>query len=119
MRISTLLLLAGFAISGCESKSATNATTIAPNTAKDEAATERAKLSAEDLALVEAQEWCVVSNDERLGSMGPPLKLTIKDQTVFVCCTGCKKKAESNPDKTLAKLDELKAKAKSEKETKK
>lgn len=84
-----------------------------------EVRTERAKLSAEDLALVESQEWCVVSSDERLGSMGPPLKLFIKDKPVFVCCENCGKKAESDSEKTLIKLDELRAKAKLEKETKK
>lgn len=80
-----------------------------------EIAAERAKLSAEDRHLVEAQEWCVVSNDEQLGSMGAPIKLTIKDQAVFICCKGCKKKAEADPDKTLAKLEELKAKKRAEK----
>jgi hypothetical protein len=81
----------------------------------DEVAAERAKLSPADRALVDAQEWCVVSTDERLGSMGPPLKLDIKGQPVFVCCKGCKRKAESDPDATLAKANELKAKAAAEK----
>ncbi len=84
----------------------------------DDVAVERAKLSPADRALVEAQEWCVVSTDERLGSMGPPLKLDIKGQPVFVCCKGCKRKAESDPDKTLAKVAELKAKAKAERDAK-
>jgi hypothetical protein len=82
-------------------------------------AAERAKLDPADRALVESQEWCVVSTDERLGSMGPPLKLDIKGQSVFVCCKGCKKKAEADPDKTLAKVEELKAKAKAERDAKK
>ena len=86
--------------------------------AGDEVAAERAKLDPADRALVEAQEWCVVSTDERLGSMGAPIKLDIKGQPVFVCCKGCKKKAEADPDKTLAKVAELKAKAKSEKGSK-
>lgn len=81
----------------------------------DEVAAARKNLSAEDRVLVDAQEWCVVMTDERLGSMGPPVKLTIKGEPVFVCCKGCKKSAEANPDETLAKLKELKAKAKSEK----
>jgi hypothetical protein len=81
----------------------------------DDVATERAKLSAEDRGLVEAQEWCAISTDERLGSMGPPIKLTIKGEPVFICCKGCQKKAEGNPDKTLAKVEELKSKAKTEK----
>ena len=34
---------------------------------------------------------------------------------MFICCKGCKRKAESNPDATLAKLNELKVKAKAEK----
>lgn len=80
----------------------------------DEVAVERKKLSAADRSMVEAQEWCVVMTDERLGAMGPPIKLTIKGETVFICCKGCKKTAESNPDETLAKLKELKAKAESE-----
>lgn len=81
----------------------------------DEVAGIRKKLSAEDRILVDAQEWCVVMTDERLGAMGPPIKLTIKGEPVFICCKGCKKTAEANPDETLAKLKELKAKAQSEK----
>ena len=72
---------------------------------------ELAKLSPEDQRLVAAQEFCVIS-DERLGAMGPPIKVVIKGQPVFLCCGGCKKKALSNPDQTLAKLEELKAKVK-------
>ncbi len=84
---------------------------VAPSAgAADEVAAERAKLSPEDRALVDAQEWCVVSTEERLGSMGPPIQLDIKGQPVFVCCKGCKRKAEADPDKTLAKLAELKNK---------
>lgn len=76
----------------------------------DEVAAERAKLSPEDRASVDAQEWCAISTDERLGAMGPPLKLDIKGQPVFVCCKGCKRKAEADPDKTLKTVAELKAK---------
>ena len=84
---------------------------VAPSAgAADEVAGERAKLSPEDRALVDAQEWCAVSTDERLGSMGPPFKLDIKGQPVFVCCKGCKRKAEADPDKTLAAVAALKAK---------
>ena len=43
-----------------------------------------------------------------LGAMGPPVKLMIKDQPVFLCCKHCKKKAEADPDATLAKAEELK-----------
>ena len=57
-----------------------------------------------------------MQTDERLGSMGPPLKLDIDGQPVFVCCAGCKKKALADPKATLAKVAELKAKK--QKETK-
>lgn len=72
-----------------------------------------AQLSDEDRPLAEAQGYCAVTA-EPLGSMGPPLKLVVNEQPVFVCCKGCEKKAKSNPDKTLAKVEQLKAKVKSE-----
>ncbi len=72
-----------------------------------------AKLSAEDRPLAEAQGYCAVTS-EPLGSMGAPLKLIVNDQAVFVCCKGCEKKAKSNPEQTLAKAAELKAKVQSE-----
>ena len=84
--------------------------TAGPIAPADEISAERAKLAPEDRALVDAQEWCVISTDERLGSMGPPLKLSIKRQPVFVCCKGCVRRAEADPDKTLATAAELKAK---------
>jgi hypothetical protein len=93
--------------------------TKAPPSAQDaEVRAEREKLSPEDRTLVDAQEWCAVSTDSRLGSMGPPPKLTVKDQPVFICCKGCQKKALGDPDKTLAAVAALKARAKAEKDTK-
>ena len=80
----------------------------------DDVTAERARLGSEERALVEAQEWCVVQTDERLGSMGPPIRLDIKGQPVFICCKGCRRKAEADPDGTLARVAELKAKAKAE-----
>lgn len=72
-----------------------------------------AKLSTQDRPLAEAQGYCAVTS-EPLGSMGPPIKLIINEQPVFVCCKGCEKKAKATPDKTLAKVAELQAKVKSE-----
>jgi uncharacterized protein (TIGR03000 family) len=70
-----------------------------------------AKLSAEDRKLVEAQKFCAVEEDARLGEMGVPFKVMVKDQPVFLCCKMCAKEAQADPDKTLAKVKELKAKA--------
>ena len=78
---------------------------------------ERAKLSEADRALVEAQEWCVAT-DHRLGEMGAPVKVMVKDKPVFLCCDGCEAEALANPDKTLAKVEELKTKKKAEGEKK-
>lgn len=69
-----------------------------------------AKLNPDDRQLAETQRFCVVMNDSRLGSMGTPIKVTVKDQPVFVCCKGCVKKALKDPEKTLTKAAELKAK---------
>jgi hypothetical protein len=69
------------------------------------------KLPPGDRKLAEAQRWCVIESEHRLGSMGPPFKLEVKGQPVFLCCKGCRKKALAHPDKTLAKVKELKARA--------
>jgi hypothetical protein len=66
-----------------------------------------AKLSSEDRKLAEAQKFCAILNKNRLGSMGVPVKITIKDQPVFLCCGGCVAKAKANPEKTLATVAEL------------
>jgi hypothetical protein len=116
MRLWTLLttILGVAALSGCGGTTSTPPAKEVPATAAkgeaDDVAAERAKLPAEDRALVDAQEWCAVSNDERLGSMGAPIKLDIQGQAVFVCCKGCVRKAEADPEKTLKIVAELKAK---------
>jgi len=68
-----------------------------------------AKLSPEDRKLAESQKFCV-EEDNPLGAMGVPVKIMLKDQPVFLCCQGCVEKALEDPDKTLAKVKELKAK---------
>ncbi len=74
----------------------------------------RNKLSPEDRKLVDAQEYCPVTEGKHLGVMGQPFKIMVKDQPVFLCCRGCRTKALANPEKTLAKVEELKAKVKAE-----
>lgn len=68
-----------------------------------------AKLSPEDRRLAEEQKFCAVHGDSRLGSMGVPVKVMVKDQPAFLCCGNCKQKALADPDKTLARTQELKA----------
>lgn len=66
-----------------------------------------AKLSAEDRALAEQQRFCPVLPNSRLGSMGPPIKLMIEGQPVFLCCAGCKSTALAKPKETLQKVKTL------------
>lgn len=63
-----------------------------------------AKLSPEDRASAEKQHFCPVSGD-MLGLMGPPLKVEVNGQTVWICCPDCKDPLLADPDKYLAKLD--------------
>lgn len=64
---------------------------------------ELAKLSPEDAASAEKQHFCPVSG-EMLGSMGAPIKVDVKGESVWICCDGCKQKVLDNPDEYLAKI---------------
>ena len=98
------------ALAGCSGGGPDKA---APDTDNKEAKIEKAlaKLSDEDRKLAEAQRFCPVMPEKRLGAMGTPVKLELNGQTVFLCCKGCTKGANADPDKTLEKVKELKAKA--------
>ncbi len=113
LRAASFAAMALF-LTGCGSvQDANSQAQHADHNEKEEQKASFAKLGDVDRALAEAQGYCAVTA-EPLGSMGPPLKLLINEQPVFVCCKGCEKKAKSNPDKTLAKVAELKAKVKRE-----
>lgn len=76
-----------------------------------ENAAELAKLSPQDRLLAEAQKVCPIT-DEPLGSMGEPIKIMLKGEPVFLCCKGCTKDAQKEPDKIIEKVKKLKAKNK-------
>jgi hypothetical protein len=70
----------------------------------------------DDKKLADTQAYCPVMTDTKLGEMGPPVKVIVKgadgrEEPVFVCCKGCKRKALADPDKTLAAVAALKAAA--------
>lgn len=69
------------------------------------------KLDEPDRKLAEAQVFCAVEHKSRLGSMGTPYKLVVKDQPVFLCCKSCQRRALADPEKTLANVAELKKKS--------
>lgn len=66
-------------------------------------------LSPDDRRLAESQGYCAVTS-EPLGEMGPPLKLILNERSVWICCSGCAKKARANPPKTIAHAEALRAK---------
>lgn len=49
------------------------------------------------------QKTCPVM-DEPLGSMGPAIPVTVRGQTIYVCCRGCASKVQRDPDRYLAKV---------------
>jgi multidrug efflux pump subunit AcrA (membrane-fusion protein) len=75
-----------------------------------------AKLSPEDRRLAEAQGSCPIQEQNQLGAMGVPVKVMLKGQPVLLCCKGCEDEALAAPDQTLAKVEKLKAKVKSQKQ---
>lgn len=69
----------------------------------EKAKAEIAKLSPEDAASATKQHVCPMTG-EMLGTMGPPKKVDVKGQQVWICCDGCRDELLANPDKHLAKL---------------
>jgi Cu(I)/Ag(I) efflux system membrane fusion protein len=70
-----------------------------------------ARLPVEDRKIAEKQKFCPVLPDNKLGSMGVPVKLMLENQPVFVCCEACTKTARENAQETLAKVRKLKESA--------
>lgn len=102
--------LTASALIGCSEQQATptesqDAAPMPDATAADsEVEKEFAKLSPEDRELAMAQKICPVSG-EPLGSMGPPLKVTVDGKSLFICCEGCREDAEKNFADHIAKLE--------------
>jgi RND family efflux transporter MFP subunit len=99
-----------------EASSATQRKEVTPDIEEDKSDEVKvlaglAKLSASDRAVASAQRFCVVLEENRLGSMGKPIKVMIEGQPVFLCCEGCRKKALADPKASLAKAAKLKADA--------
>jgi hypothetical protein len=106
--LAALVPALAFVLSACSNQQAP-----APTPPKKEGADEEkiqaelGKLPVEDRKIAEEQKFCAVHNENRLGSMGAPVKVTLKGETVFLCCEGCRKAATKNEEQTLAKAHEL------------
>ncbi len=57
--------------------------------------------TAADAAAIAKQKVCPVM-DEPLGGMGTPVKVTVGDKPIYLCCKGCIKKVQAEPAKYLA-----------------
>ena len=62
------------------------------------------KLPEEDRQPAKAQALCPVTG-AALGSMGVPVKITLRDRPVYLCCKSCIGKAKRDPDGILKKLE--------------
>jgi Cu(I)/Ag(I) efflux system membrane fusion protein len=58
---------------------------------------------ATDEELIAFQKTCPVTG-ARLGSMGPPLKVKVGEEAVFLCCQACEKPLQENTEQHMAKL---------------
>jgi membrane fusion protein, copper/silver efflux system len=97
---------------GPQSERRSAASEARPSMAEDEDAriqANLAKLSRADRRLAEAQKYCPVLQTSRLGSMGPPFKIFLKGQPVFLCCSGCAGQAREHADRTLERVEYLRA----------
>ena len=106
MTASRLAAFSIVALSLIASGCAQNGTPAPDKEAKIKAALEQ--LDPADRKLAEEQKYCAVETKNRLGSMGKPIKVMVKDQPVFLCCDGCEKTAKQEADKTLANVKALK-----------
>ena len=101
--VSNAAAAAGSAQSGAIAKTpVSSAIPLTTQLTKDELA-EIAKLSDADQRLAKQQVLCPVTM-EPLGSMGTPLKVSVGDELVFVCCAGCKNGLLKEPEKMLEQV---------------
>jgi hypothetical protein len=71
--------------------------------AKTDGAAKGPALPPDELALVEKQKVCPVT-DLPLNAMGGPVVTVVEGRKVFLCCKGCEPRLQANPAKYLAKL---------------
>jgi Cu(I)/Ag(I) efflux system membrane fusion protein len=90
--------------------------TARPSMSRDEEMKVQAvlsRLAPVDRKLAEAQVYCPIKQNVRLGSMGMPESVVLGGQKVFLCCSACINKARAEEKKTLETVARLQAEAKS------
>lgn len=64
----------------------------------------KAPARADNAAAYGGQKTCPVTG-AALGSMGPPIPVTVQGQTIYVCCPACVAKVQRDPDAYLRKVE--------------
>jgi hypothetical protein len=100
-----LLVLLVLAVAGCQASPSPSTPTPADTEAEIRA--NLALLGPEDQRLAEQQKTCPLLEGVRLGEMGRPYKIIVKGVPTFVCCEGCVRAAQEDPDLALSKVREL------------
>lgn len=106
-----------FGAGGGSKPGLSGATPARPSTPPDPEAEIRAALSAlpaEDRAAAQQQRFCPISKSSRLGAMGPPVKLVLHGERVFLCCAHCRSQALADPEATLKTVRALRQSAASQ-----
>ncbi len=62
-----------------------------------------ASLSLKDRASADQQGTCPVTG-LKLGAMGTPIKITVQDRQLWICCPDCEATIRKDPEKYLSKL---------------
>jgi len=66
------------------------------------------ELAPEDRHIVEVQRFCANEDcNERLGAGGEPIKVVLKNKTVFVCSHECELWVRHHPQQAIARVDSL------------
>ncbi|MGO8898424.1 MAG: hypothetical protein ACLQU5_08740 [Isosphaeraceae bacterium] len=87
-----------FQVSGLPDPGEPTATFTVPFTLGDDGSITVGKVKNADEKAIAAQRVCPVSGEELGGAMGPPIKVTRRGSSVFLCCKNCLKKVQTDPD---------------------
>lgn len=75
---------------------------------KESPSTPQPPVSGQVQTIYGGQRMCPVM-DEELGAHGAPIPVTVRGQTIYVCCKGCIRDVQDDPDRYLAKVAEERA----------
>ncbi len=90
-----------FVVDGLPEKAEPTATFTVPFALAQSSTIVAAKATRADEKAIASQKVCPVSNED-LSSMGGPIKVSRGERSIFICCKGCLKKVEANPDQYFA-----------------